>query len=67
MQNRIEVRLAGPGTERAGIEPVTFGVPFPDGELERGQAIRVTGPDGRPIPAQTDCLTTWRKDGRHVK
>ena len=27
----------------------------------------MTGPDGRPIPAQTDCLTTWRKDGRHVK
>ena len=63
MQNRIEVRLAGPGTERAGIEPLTFGVPFPDGELERGQTIRVTG----PIPAQTDCLTTWRKDDRHVK
>ena len=42
-------------------------MPFADGALERAQAIRVTGPDGRPIPAQTDCLTTWRKDGRHVK
>ena len=67
MQKNVEVRLAGPGPERAGIEPLTFGVPFPDGALERGQAIRVTGPDGRPIPAQTDCLTTWRKDGRYVK
>ena len=67
MQKRIEVRLAGPGTARAGIEPITFGVPFPDGALERTQAVRVAGPGGRPVPAQTDCLTTWRKDGRHVK
>ena len=67
MQKKIEVRLAGLGTARAGIEPLTFGVPFPDGALERTQAVRVAGPDGRPVPAQTDCLTTWRKDGRHVK
>ena len=66
-QKSIEVRLAGPETSRAGTEPLTFGVPFADGALERTQAIRVTGPDGHPIPAQTDCLTTWRKDGRHVK
>ncbi len=65
-QKKIEVRLAGTGTAR-GTEPLTFGVPFADGALERAQAIRVTSPDGRPTPVQTDCLTTWRKDGRHVK
>ena len=64
---RIEVRLAGTSAGRSGTEPLTFGVPFAEGALELAAAIRVTGPDGRPLPAQTDCLTTWRKDRRHVK
>ena len=63
----IEVRLAGTREVRSGTEPLTFGVPFAEGALELPAAIRVAGPDGRPIPAQTDCLTTWRKDRRHVK
>ena len=64
---RIAVRLAGTREGRSGTEALTFGVPFAEGALELPAAIRVAGPDGRPIPAQTDCLTTWRKDRRHVK
>ncbi len=66
-RKRIDVRLAGTGAVRSGTEPLTFGVPFADGAFERSQAIRVGGPDGRPIPVQTECLTTWGKDRRYVK
>jgi len=47
--------------------PVTFGVPFADGELERGTPVTVLDPSGTAIPLQTQCLTTWSEIGKFVK
>ena len=47
--------------------PVTFGVPFSDDTLERGQAVRLSDAAGRLLPVQTQCLATWNPDGRYVK
>lgn len=47
--------------------PVTQGVPFADGELERGAGVVVVDEGGKPLPTQTRCLATWNKDLKCVK
>ncbi len=64
---RIPLRLSGaPGIEYES-RPVTFGIPFAEGELKRGAPIRITTESGTPIPCQTDCLATWKKDLEYVR
>ena len=64
---RIKLCVQGPeGIERRAW-PVTQGVPFADGELERGAPVRVVGETGQIMPTQSLCLTTWRDDLRFVK
>ncbi len=64
---RIKLCVEGPeGIERRAW-PVTQGVPFADGELERGAPVRVVSETGQTIPTQSLCLTTWRDDLRFVK
>ena len=46
---------------------LTQGLPFADGELERGAPVRVVDADGTAYPTQGQTLATWRPDGRHVK
>ena len=57
--------------EPAGVDrtsqPVTQGVPFAEGDLERGAPVRLVDEAGAALPLQTACLTTWRSDLRHVK
>jgi len=57
--------------EPAGVErnawPVTQGVPFADGELEQGAPVRIVTAEGKPLPTQALCLTTWCEDLRFVK
>ncbi len=65
--NKIQIKLAGKHGVPYGSESLTFGIPFAEGGLPSTEGIRVTGPDGRQLPVQTDCLTTWTKERRHVK
>jgi hypothetical protein len=39
--------------------PVRVGVPFAAGLLARGAPVALTGPDGKPVPAQTTVMGTW--------
>ena len=49
----ITVKHAEPGA------PITLGIPFPKGELESPEHVRVLGADGKEIPAQITPVTTW--------
>ena len=64
---RIPVKLsAAPGVQYAN-EPLTFGVPFAEGEFPDGANIRAVAADGQALPLQTSLMTTWDKDLQHVK
>ena len=64
---RIRVRVAGaPGVDY-DRSPVTFGLPFADGMLERGAPIRLLDSGGAVLPVQARCLATWKPDRRFVK
>ncbi|HOX04849.1 MAG TPA: DUF6288 domain-containing protein [Planctomycetota bacterium] len=49
--------------ERAGVErfaePVTGGVPLPEGLLEDPAKLALLGPDGKPVPAQFTVANRW--------
>lgn len=47
--------------------PVSFGIPFPEGELHRDDPIRLVDNQNGPIPIQTESLTTWTQEGEYVK
>jgi hypothetical protein len=64
---RIRLSLAEPAGVDRQAWPVTQGIPFADGDLERGAPVRVVTDAGEPLPTQAVCLATWRADGRHVK
>jgi hypothetical protein len=52
--------------ENAGVsrnaEPVTFGVPFPKGVVRDAAALRLYGPDGKPVPADFRVVNRWWGD-----
>jgi hypothetical protein len=53
--------------ETAGIaraaEPVTFGVPLPEGVARDTGRLRLIAPDGRPAPASFRVANRWISDG----
>jgi len=57
-------------TERAGVarfdEPVTGGVPLPEGAVEDAGKLALVGPNGKPVPAQFTVATRWYP-GKSVK
>ena len=57
-------------TERAGVtryaEPVTGGVPLPEGLVEDPGKLVLVGPGGRPVPTQFTVATRWYP-GRSIK
>ena len=63
----IPVKLSGECGVRYGNEPLTFGVPFAEGDFPVGARLRAVTADGREIPLQTSVMTTWKKDLRDVK
>lgn len=64
---RIAIQLSGV-TGAAGDDwPVTQGIPFADGDLERGTPVRVVDASGQARPTQSRCLTTWSEDLRFVR
>ena len=64
---RATVKISGLPGLSYHAHPVTFGVPFGDGILEKGAPVGMVDPDDRALPIQTQCLTTWNEDGRFVK
>jgi len=53
-------------SERAGVarqaEPITNGVPFPEGAVKDAGALALVGPDGTPVPAAFTAINLWPKD-----
>jgi hypothetical protein len=52
--------------ETAGIareaEPVTFGVPLPEGRIRDTSGLRLYGPDAKPVPAVFRVVSRWWND-----
>jgi hypothetical protein len=67
LKKTILLKISGREGLRYGRCPVTFGVPFADGELKKGAFIRLVDENGTPMPVQTQCLTTWDRDLAYVK
>ena len=64
---RIPLLLSGADGVDYAAWPVTQGIPFANGELERGTPVRVVDENGQPMPTQTQCLATWHLDQKYVK
>ncbi len=64
---RFPVKLAGEPGVRYGKEPLTFGVPFAEGDFPAGSRLRAVRADGTELPLQTAQVTTWKKDLKDVK
>ena len=62
---RLTVENAGGVVRKAW--PITQGVPFADGDLERKAPARVVDRDGHALPTQVTCLATWGRDLKYVK
>jgi len=66
-RKRIPLKLSGGGGVTYKIWPVTFGIPFADGELERGAPVQIINEKGQALPTQAKCLATWDKDLKYVR
>ena len=64
---RIKLTIENAGDVERKAWPITQGVPFAEGELERGAPVRVVDSDGQDLPTQSTCLATWSKNLKHVK
>ena len=77
---RIKLTIENVCNVNRAAWPITQGVPFADGDLEKGCGLRPHGsnrlggapvrlvtPEGKPLPVQATCLTTWREDLSYVK
>ena len=64
---RVRLSIEEPGGVDREMWPITQGVPFTEGELERGDPVRVVADDGKELPAQAFCQTTWHPDLKYVK
>ena len=71
MNETTSIRLTAAGDGRSVYkgQPVTFGVPLPEGALKREdlQAVSITDGEGNACPVQTQCTATWKNDLKHVK
>ena len=59
---RISLYATGKEDVQYGTTPVTFGVPFPEGELENKDNVRLVDSEGEDFPVQTDILARWNPD-----
>jgi len=64
---RLRLTIENAGASERVAWPITQGVPFADGQLERGQPVRVVDEEGKALPTQSTCLATWQRDLRYVK
>jgi len=51
----------------SGIQPVTFGVPFERGVLQKSYGLRVVDSAGRALPAQFEVTATWAPDSDEMR
>ena len=51
--------MESPGGERSACQPVTFGVPLPEGLLVEGKSLCLKDDAGRTLPVQTEVLARW--------
>ena len=59
------LRLDAPAGVPGDGYPVTWGIPFGRGELQDSQRVRVSAPDGSPVPLQTTVLRRWPDGNVH--
>lgn len=66
---QVEIFLSiPPGLESySGDQPITLGIPFPQGELASLAPLRVVDEQGRELPAQFDVTATWSDTGDWVR
>src|SRR2546427_3922522 len=64
---RIRLTVENAGNVARKAWPITQGVPFADGELERGAPVRVVERGGRILPTQSSTIATWNSDLKYVK
>jgi len=64
---RISLTIENAGGIPRKAWPITQGVPFADGELQRGSVVRIVGSNGQILPTQSTCLATWDEDLKFVK
>ena len=64
---RIKMTVENTGGVDRKAWPITQGVPFAEGDLERGDPVRIVDDSGKPLPTQSSCLATWAKDLKYVK
>lgn len=64
---RIPLLLDCAPVARDSVFNLTQGIPFADGQLERGGNVRVVDEDGKAYPTQGIVLATWASDLRYVK
>lgn len=62
----IHVDVPDAAADYTGRQPVTFGVPFPRGALQRDTAITIESNDA-VIPGQFEVAATWGPDSDDVK
>lgn len=66
-RKRIQLKLSGAEGISYQAYPLTFGVPFKDGDLKKETTVRVVDESGETLPIQTQCLTTWNSDQAFIK
>lgn len=64
---RIKMIIENAGDVKRKAWPITQGIPFAEGELERGVPVRIVDSDGQPLPTQSTCIATWSKELKYVK
>jgi hypothetical protein len=72
---RVAVKLLGAKDVQYDRTPLSFGVPFADGEFSSDTLVRLVDADGRvstsgrrpSLPTQTQPLAFWNKDRKFVK
>ncbi len=59
MSATVPLTVANPHSVPLVGQPVSSGIPFPKGALASADTVRLTNPDGIPIPLQPETLATW--------
>ena len=67
MAKRIELIVENAGDVDRTAWPITQGIPFADGELERGDPVRVVNAKGQILPTQSMCTAAWSKNLSYIK
>jgi len=67
LRKRVPLRLDCPRIDDSDSFCLTQGIPFAEGELRHGAAVRVVDASGNAYATQAQTLATWRPDRRDVK